>query len=515
MSKKTVNKSLALGILVLGVFMSALDNGIISAALTTINSSFDVSEVQGSWGITLYTLGMAISTPIIGKMADRYGRKKLFLAEIFLFAIGSLLVALSTNFTLFLAARFVQALGGGGIFIIASSFVLTVFPKEKQGGLLGMLGAVNGIASVVGPNIGSLVLKATNSWHWLFLINLPIAVAILISAYLWVPETKNPTNKKTDYIGTVFLSLGILSFMLAITSLDQTNLMSSLLSLKVLGFLLGGIILFTGLFFIEKGNQVKEIDPILDYRLLTNRNFMLTLFMGLLTGTLIAIFVYIPSFVEHRLGVSANQAGIYMSGIGLASIVGAGSGGRFVDKKGAVQTIQIASFISLVGFGSLAFFATNTTTFLITSTIAGLGFGMLMGAPLSVLASEEAGKEKGSALGTLSVSRQVGLTIAPTLYAALIQNGFNSLMPQLTKALPSEFVTEQLSQVNQHSVESTLLGLTDLAASPEKNQALAIFRETAGAAYQRMFLFSAIASGIIFFLSFVLKNQKTHRKLEN
>src|SRR5699024_10199975 len=98
-------------VLLIGVFMAALDNGIISAALTTINSSFDVSATAGTCGITLYTLGLAITTPIVGKLSDRYGRKKLFLIEIVIFTIGSLGVALSPNFTFFLGARLFQSFG--------------------------------------------------------------------------------------------------------------------------------------------------------------------------------------------------------------------------------------------------------------------------------------------------------------------------------------------------------------------------------------------------------------------
>src|SRR5690625_362270 len=98
-------------VLLVGVFMAALDNGIISAALTTINSSFNVSATAGSWGITLYALGIAVTTPIVGKLADRYRRKKLYLIEITIFTIGSLGVALSPNFTFFLASRLLQSFG--------------------------------------------------------------------------------------------------------------------------------------------------------------------------------------------------------------------------------------------------------------------------------------------------------------------------------------------------------------------------------------------------------------------
>src|SRR5690625_2797503 len=183
-------KDLGFIILLIGVFMAALDNGIISAALTTINSSFNVSATSGSWGITLYTLGLAVATPIVGKLADRYGRKKLFLIEIAIFTVGSLGIALSPNFTFFLAARLLQSFGGAGIFIIASSYVLSTVRKDKQGSMLGMLGGMNGIASVIGPNIGSFLMDITGTWHWLFLINIPIGILLLIGGSLILKETK-------------------------------------------------------------------------------------------------------------------------------------------------------------------------------------------------------------------------------------------------------------------------------------------------------------------------------------
>src|SRR5699024_5112764 len=137
--------------------MAGLDNGIISTALTIIYESFGVSPSWGAWSITLYTLGIAISVPIIGKLSDNYGRRRLFIIEIFLFGLGSLLVALSPNFTFLLIARFIQAIGGGGIFIIGSSHILATMPEKSQGKALGLLGGMHGLSAVIGPNLGGLI----------------------------------------------------------------------------------------------------------------------------------------------------------------------------------------------------------------------------------------------------------------------------------------------------------------------------------------------------------------------
>src|SRR5699024_7082218 len=124
-------------VLLLGVFMAALDNGIISAALTTINGTFNVSATLGTWGITLYTLVMAIATLIVGELSDRYGRKKLFLIELIIFTIGSVGGALSTNFALFLGSPLCKSSGGGGLFIIASTHIISTVTKQKEGSMLG------------------------------------------------------------------------------------------------------------------------------------------------------------------------------------------------------------------------------------------------------------------------------------------------------------------------------------------------------------------------------------------
>lgn len=479
-------KTFPLIIFILGVFMSALDNGIISSALTTIEYSFKISQVQGTWGITLYTLGIAVTTPIIGKLADNYGRKKLFLIEVIIFALGSLSVALSPSFVWFLAARLLQSIGGGGIFIIASSHIISTYPKEKQGALLGALGAINGIASVVGPNLGSFILNVSGHWSWLFLINLPIALFVVITGWLVIPETKNDGDQKIDYRGLTFLTFGILSLMLAITNLQSGALLASLLTAKVLLLLLASFIFFGIFIFLEK-KVADDVDPFLPYSLLRSQGFALTLLMGLLSGSLIAIFVFIPSFVEQTFGISANNSGVFMSGIGMGAIVGAGLGGMLVSKMGATKTISLSGLIATVGFLAVTFFSSSTTLFLIVSGIAGIGFGMLMGAPFSVLISEIASqKENGVALGTLSVSRQIGLTVAPTLYATLVENGFQQF--------PVKISHLGLTLKNNLSVESLYLQLQ----KSDSSAALKIFHATVQSAYQNLFLLAVAASVIIF-----------------
>src|SRR5699024_12029430 len=130
--------------------------------------------------------------------ADMYCCKKIFIIEVILFGFGSLLVSLSPNYTFFIIARLIQSFGGGGLFVIASSHIISTYTKEKQGSMLGGLGAMNGIASVLGTNIGSLSINLSGTWHWLVLINVPVAVMIVIFMILIIQETKEKEKNKID-----------------------------------------------------------------------------------------------------------------------------------------------------------------------------------------------------------------------------------------------------------------------------------------------------------------------------
>lgn len=427
MSHKSSSPTWAITLFCIGVLMAALDNGIISAALTTINSSFDVPANWGAWGVTIYTLGLAISIPIVGKISDRYGRKKLFIVEVALFGLGSLLVALSPNFAFYLVARFIQAMGGGGIFIIGSSHVLSTFPAEKQGKALGILGAMNGVGAILGPNLGSVILDLTGNWHLLFLINVPIAIILIILGYYKIQETKEPSVGKLDLIGTILLSLAVLSIMYGLTNIEGTSLLESLATFNVYGFLIAGIVLFAGLIFYNRSLEKRNGDPILPVGLLVRPTYLLTLLIGALSGALLAGMIYIPSFSEQVLGIAAENSGYWMTPLALASGIGAGLGGALVDKKGPILAVFLSGVITAIGFLLFPTWIDAKWQFIISSCIAGLGIGILLGAPLNILATERLEKDKGSALAGLSLARQIGMTIAPTIYAGFIVRGFNQI----------------------------------------------------------------------------------------
>ena len=462
MSKSGKSHFWALLLFSVGVFMAALDNGIISSALTTINRHFDVSDNWGAWGVTIYTLGLAISLPIAGKLSDRYGRKRLFIAEIILFGIGSLFVALSPTFELYLASRFIQALGGGGIFIIGNSHILSTVEPDKQAKYLGMLGGMNGIAAILGPNIGSFLLDWTGNWHILFLINVPIAVALVMLGLLKLQESADPNTGRLDLPGTVILSLAILALMYGLTNID-VDFWASFREWDVSAFIGAGVVLFIILLLYESAlERRKSGDPILPMTLVRQPRYLMVLLIGMLSGGMLAGMIFIPGFTENVLGIEAEKSGYWMTPLALASGIGAGMGGMLVTKRGPIFTVILSGIVTAVGFALFPLWTELKWQFIISSMIAGVGIGIILGAPLNILATEGLQSNKGTALASLSLLRQIGMTIMPTIYAGFIARGFNNmgelfrtefrdiLNANVEKAHLSQEAMNELAEIGRH-----------------------------------------------------------------
>ncbi|HEY3409586.1 MAG TPA: MFS transporter, partial [Propionicimonas sp.] len=168
-----------LAVYLFGIFMGAIDTGIVTPARTIIQNDLGVDEATGIWMITIYTLAYAASIPVMGKLADRYGRKPIYLISITLFGVGSLLCGLSQSvgsFEMLIIARAIQAIGGGGILPIATAEFGTSVPPEKRGMALGLVGGVFGVANIFGSSAGSLILDifGSHNWQYIFHINVPI-----------------------------------------------------------------------------------------------------------------------------------------------------------------------------------------------------------------------------------------------------------------------------------------------------------------------------------------------------
>jgi EmrB/QacA subfamily drug resistance transporter len=444
--------SAALTILAIGVFMGGLDNGIMSSALTTLIHSFNVSASWGAWMITIYTLGLAVSVPIMAKLSDRYGRKRMFLISVVLFGLGSMSVALSHNFTLLLISRVLQSLGGGGIFPIANGYVVATVPVERQGRALGMIGGMNGIAAILGPNIGSLLLGLTNDWHWLFWINVPIALLLVIFGARSIPESKAPTKGRLDTFGIILLSVGMLGLMYGLTNLKGASLLDSLVTPQVYGFVAAGVVLLIIFLWYESAIDQRGDDPLIPMSLL-RPELRWTLAIGLASGLLLSSVIFLPAFVQMFLGWPASQAGYWYTPMALFSGVGAMGGGAFMDKRGPITTLMFGFVTAAIGSALFPLWVTTTWQMVIASSLVGLGIGITLGAPLNFMITERVPDNKSTALGILSLVREVGLTLGPTIFSGFLTRSMSQFPQEIVKNLgaigisPSQVPPSELARM--------------------------------------------------------------------
>jgi EmrB/QacA subfamily drug resistance transporter len=437
---KDKKRVLVLIIFLLGIFMGAIDSGIVSPARTVIKNSFGISEALSVWMVTIYTLAYAVAMPIVSKLSDRYGRKKVYLASIITFALGSALCGLSNfygNYTFFLVSRVIQAIGGGGIMPIANAFIGNSFPPEKRGTALGFVGGIYGIATILGPTMGSSILDfaGVNHWGWIFFINLPISLLILALSYN-LTENLGESENRMDLRGSVVLSVMILSVMYALTNLNFFHFSESIKSTKVYPFL---IIFFFALplfLYVESKAQ----DPILNLRYFKESQIVLTLILGFITGVGLMGVVFIPQFAENILKIKTGSGGYLVTLMSIFAGVSAPLGGKFIDKYSAKLVTALGMICTAFGTFFLAFYTTAHPSFasiMLGLAFVGFGMGFTMGTPLNYLMlSFVSEKESASALSTLSLIRSIGVAVSPNIMINFIAEAGKKVQGSVMAVLP-------------------------------------------------------------------------------
>lgn len=426
----------------LGIFMGAIDTGIITPARTVIQTQLGVDEATGIWMITIYTLAYAAAIPVMGKLADRSGRKPIYLVAIVLFGVGSLLCGLSQDvgsYEMLIASRAIQAIGAGGILPIATADIGTAVPREKRGMALGLVGAVYGIANVFGASAGSLVLDiaGVENWQWIFYINVPISIGIIVAGLIWLPNRRADDVAPIDVWGSFVLVAMILSLLWGIRNLDFFDFGASVTSLEVWPWLALVVVLLPVFVLVER----RAADPVMNLGYFTDRGIALTLVLSLLSGVILMGVVFVPQFAENSLKLPAGSGGYLVIALGLASGIGAPLSGRLTDKFGPRAVLGLGAGISLVAAIVIILWAIpqpSMTSVLVGLIGLGLGLGFIVGSPLNYMMLERVpDSESSSALGTLSLVRAIGTTLAPALMVGFLANAGASMQDRITEELPT------------------------------------------------------------------------------
>lgn len=408
--------------------------------------------------ITIYTLAYAASIPILGKLADKYGRKYIYLISIFLFGIGSLFCGLSQNFgsfTVLLLARVVQAIGGGGILPIAIAEFGTTFPKEKRGLALGLVGGVYGLANIFGASAGSAIIDifGQDNWKFIFYINVPITIFILIAGVLSLPNTKEKSVKKIDLFGITTLTLMVLSILYGLKNIDYFNFAETFKSTSVYPYLIIFIVLLPIFILIEK----KAEDPVINISYFKNIRIIITLFISFITGIIIMGMIFVPQFAENSLKIATGSGGYFVIILGLFAGIGAPFSGKLIDKFGAKAVLATGFIASIAGSVFLIFYAAahpSLFAVVICLILLGIGIGFTMGTPINYMMLDNTKvEESNSALATVSLVRSIGTAIAPAIMVGFISHAGMSVQGNVMKLLPNEISVPPLPYAQELTEE--------------------------------------------------------------
>jgi EmrB/QacA subfamily drug resistance transporter len=418
MDDKTRNRVLL--VLFLGVLMGALDIAIVSPALTPIQNYFGVGERAKSWIFTIYVLLSLIGTPLMAKLSDVFGRRLIYILDISIFAIGSLIVALSPQnlFAVLLVGRALQGFGAGGVFPVASAVIGDSFPPEKRGGALGLIGAVFGLAFLVGPILGGIIMTFT-TWQWLFVINLPIAALVIVLGLRLLPASRPETRRPFDWAGMLVLGVLLTSLAYGLNMIDTTDFLGSLLSLNVWPFLAIALVLVFVFPVIER----KAGDPILRLRILGTRQAALASILAAGAGLGEVGMVFIPSLAIAAMPFITKHVSSYLLlPVVLAMAVGSPLAGRFLDRIGSKVVVLIGSALVAIGMFMMSSPALNSVLWLfITSGIViGLGLSALLGAPVRyIMLNEAPASDRTSAQGAIALFTSIGQLLSSALVGAV------------------------------------------------------------------------------------------------
>lgn len=413
MEEKTLRHLLL--VLFVGVLMGALDIAIVGPALPIIRQEFGVDDRAMSWVFALYVLFNLISVPLMAKLSDMFGRRSIYILDVALFAFGSLIVALAPMYGVLLFGRALQGFGAGGILPVASAVIGDAFPPERRGSALGLIGAVFGIAFLFGPLLAGVMLTFL-SWHWLFIINLPIALAVIMGAMRIPLGTPVVQAKSFDGWGMLVLGLGVAALSYGINQLDTKNFLTSITSLNVLPYLVVALVSVPLFILVEQ----RASHPLINMKLLQRRQVLLVGVISAGAGLGESAIAFVPALLVATFGVSSGQASFMLLPAVLAMAVGSPTAGRMLDKYGSRLVLFLGNVLTTLGLVSILLLNNGVMFFYLSAILAGLGLGTLLGAPLRyVMLNETVLHERAAAQGILTLNTSVGQLVGGAMVGAV------------------------------------------------------------------------------------------------
>jgi len=436
------------GVVVLGAIMSILDITVVSVALPTFQDVFDTSYANVAWTMTGYTLALATVIPLSGWAADRFGPKRMYMTALVLFVLGSALCSTAWNIGTLITFRVLQGLGGGMLMPVGMAIMTRAAGPERIGRVMAVLGVPMLLGPIGGPILGGWLIDVA-SWHWIFLINVPIGAAALVYAALVLPKDTPHPSESFDFLGMLLLSPGLALFLFGVSSIPEKGTVAAALVI-VPGVI--GLLLVLG--FVVHAFRPEH--PLIDLRLFKNRQLTLsTIAMFLFAIAFFGAGLLIPSYFLQVRGENTLHAGLLVAPQGIGAMVTMPIAGFLADKI-AIKKIVIPGLLLITaGMSVLTQVDAHTSYALILGVLFVMGLGMggtmmpLFTASLQTLKGPTIAR--GSTL--MNIMQQIASSIGAAVMSVVLTNqekdshfALPAIASRRDKAIADKLTPAQLAQ---------------------------------------------------------------------
>ena len=409
----------------LAMFLSSLDQTIVGTAMPRI-----IADLGGfshyTWVTTAYIIASAVIIPITGRLTDMYGRKFFYIAGLFIFLMASFACGLSRTMTQIVVFRGIQGLGAGVMMANAFTVIGDLFPPAERGKYQGFVSGVFGLSSIIGPTLGGFITD-TLSWHWVFFINIPFGVIVILMFLFFFPHFRPDTRKhKIDYFGVATLILSVVPAMLALT---QGGIEYPWGSAQILGTFAFSLLMLIAFILIER----RDKEPILPLDLFKNPVVTVSVLVIFLTGFgMFGAIIFTPLFFQGVLGATATASGNFLTPMMLGVVGGSFISGQFLSRTGGHYKMQGVVGISIMAFGMglLSRMNTETSYAVAIANISATGFGLGITMPLYTIAIQNAVPYNmlGVATSSSAFFRSIGGSVGLAVMGSVMNNRFASMM---------------------------------------------------------------------------------------
>lgn len=415
----------------LAMFLGSLDQTIVGTAMPRI-----IADLGGfthyTWVTTAYIITSAIAIPVTGKLTDMYGRKWFYITGIVIFVAGSLLSGFSQTMAQIIIFRAFQGIGAGVMIANAFTVIGDLFPPAERGKYQGYISGVFGISSVIGPTLGGYITDNL-SWHWVFFINIPLGVLIIVLFVLFFPHVRPDQLKhRVDYAGVVALILSVVPAMLA---LSWGGVDYPWVSVPIIGMLVFSLVMCIVFLIIEK----RSSEPLIPLWLFRNRIVSLSLLIVFITGIgMFGTIIFIPLFFQGVLNLSATTSGSFLTPMMLGMVTGALVSGQILSHTGGHYRLQGIVGLTIMALGMVLLsrmtVETSYATAIVNIVLMGFGLGVTM--PLYTIAVQNAVPYEvlGVATSSTAFFRSLGGTVGLAVFGSVMNNRFAS---EFINGLPS------------------------------------------------------------------------------